>query len=352
MPARIVRRTDVTAAQARLSGAPEQQTQTRLRVREMWEAAALLAGSDIGLASTTHSQLALHREALRVALTSLPAPRPLPIQSPVQAPFIPREVPFIPSEVEGRASAVQAPLIPSEAPFIPSEAPFIPSEVEGRGSAVLLTLAEPSTLPWLERLLSADPNLSEADATLTLGIARSAHRRALDTLEADVRTVKTWSQQRTVAIGAACFVTVALLVVGFSVVQRLRRPTDLAAGKPFTLSSSWTTCHPEEGECGGFPMKIAFHTNEQNNPWYMVDLGEKKEFSTVSIRNRTDVALMRAIPLIVEVSDDAQNFKQVAERTESFVEWEAKFTPQTARYVRVRVPRVTTLHLEAVRVHK
>ena len=184
MPARIVRRTDVTAAQARLSGAPEQQTQTRLRVREMWEAAALLAGSDIGLASTTHSQLALHREALRVALTSLPAPRPLPIQSPVQAPFIPREVPFIPSEVEGRASAVQAPLIPSEAPFIPSEAPFIPSEapfipseVEGRGSAVLLTLAEPSTLPWLERLLSADPNLSEADATLTLWIARSAHGR-------------------------------------------------------------------------------------------------------------------------------------------------------------------------------
>lgn len=215
----------------------------------------------------------------------------------------------------------------------------------------LPVLADASAQPWLERLLAAAP-LSDPDAALTLGFARLAHRRALEELETDVTTVKTWQQQRIVALGFACLATIAVLVLGLAGVQRLTRPTDLAAGKPFTLSSSWTTCHPENGECGGYPMMITFHTNEQDNPWYMVDLGAPTQFSMVSIRNRTDVALMRAIPLIVEVSDDAKTFRQVAQRDESFVEWEAKFSPQTARYVRVRVPRVTTLHLEAVRVHR
>ena len=61
--------------------------------------------------------------------------------------------------------------------------------------------------------------------------------------------------------------------------------------------------------------------------------------------------MMRAIPLVLEVSDDGKAFREVARRTEEFSAWAPSFPPQTARYFRVRVDRVSTLHLEAVRVH-
>jgi hypothetical protein len=57
------------------------------------------------------------------------------------------------------------------------------------------------------------------------------------------------------------------------------------------------------------------------------------------------------VPLIVEVSNDDQNFQEVVRRTEIFWTWRPSFPTQHARYLRLRVPRRSILHLEAVNVH-
>jgi hypothetical protein len=60
----------------------------------------------------------------------------------------------------------------------------------------------------------------------------------------------------------------------------------------------------------------------------------------------------RAVPLILEVSNDGKSYRKVAERTRPFSTWNAKFESTDARYVRLRSPRKTMLHLERVSVRR
>jgi hypothetical protein len=53
---------------------------------------------------------------------------------------------------------------------------------------------------------------------------------------------------------------------------------------------------------------------------------------------------------VIELSDDATTWREVARRNEAFIDWEATFPSQTARYVRTRVTRRTILHLEGLSV--
>jgi hypothetical protein len=68
------------------------------------------------------------------------------------------------------------------------------------------------------------------------------------------------------------------------------------------------------------------------------------------VTNRDDCCLERAVPLVVEVSDDRKKWRTVARRADSFREWEGKFAPLKARYVRLRVDRHSILHLAKVSV--
>ena len=68
------------------------------------------------------------------------------------------------------------------------------------------------------------------------------------------------------------------------------------------------------------------------------------------VKNRGDCCGERAVPLVVEVSDDRKRFREVARRGEDFQFWSAEFEPVTARYVRLRSPVSTTLHLRQVSV--
>ena len=58
-----------------------------------------------------------------------------------------------------------------------------------------------------------------------------------------------------------------------------------------------------------------------------------------------------AVPLVLEVSDDGASWREVIRRPDVFATWYPTFPAQKARYVRLRVDRISTLHLEAVRVH-
>lgn len=139
-------------------------------------------------------------------------------------------------------------------------------------------------------------------------------------------------------------------VVGFSLVRWAVSKPDLAAGKPWRTSSSAGECHPEQTECIGSRTAILFHTNDEPNPWFEIDLSAPTQFSSVAVRNRGDAARERAVPLILEVSDDQKTWRELARREAVFDDWVARFEPVTARYVRLRVPRTSMLHLERVQI--
>jgi hypothetical protein len=127
---------------------------------------------------------------------------------------------------------------------------------------------------------------------------------------------------------------------------------DLAQGKAWRTSSKLFDCQREQEMCGGKRTAIFFHTMEEQNPWFEVDLGAPTHFSVVDVENRKDCCADRALPLVIEVSDDQSAFRVVARRAEPFLSWRARFQPVTARYVRARVERRSLLHLERFSVRE
>lgn len=191
----------------------------------------------------------------------------------------------------------------------------------------------------------------EGEVSHVLSRAREAHQRALETLERDTREERQLVRKRQLSVVTVILIAAIISAITGRVLLGRNAPVDLAAGKPFTLSSKWADCHPENNECGGYPTRILFHTHTEQSPWFQLDLGAPTAFSSATIVNRQDMALPLAVPLIIEVSDDGKSFREIARRDDVFTTWFATFPPQTARYVRLRVPRLSTLHLEAVRVH-
>jgi hypothetical protein len=127
---------------------------------------------------------------------------------------------------------------------------------------------------------------------------------------------------------------------------------DLARGRPWTASSQFpgnAGCKSPEQDCQentGF----FFHTAHQDSPSIEFDLGETKKISSVIVQNRVDCCADRALPLVVEVSEDHQEWREVIRRTTEFETWRAVFETTRARWVRLRVPRGTFLHLARVRI--
>jgi hypothetical protein len=151
-----------------------------------------------------------------------------------------------------------------------------------------------------------------------------------------------------IRISAIALTIVGLAVAVYATAVRQRLPPNLAEGRSWKTSSTWAICDPAHLWCGGAGTAILFHTQEEQSPWAEMDLGSPRNISRVDIRNRIDCCQERAVPLIIEVSDDERNWNVVARQDDQFVEWTAKFPPKVARYLRLRVPRRTMLHVEYV----
>lgn len=127
--------------------------------------------------------------------------------------------------------------------------------------------------------------------------------------------------------------------------------SDLASGKKWTASSqrdNWA----ESGKITDEPgIQILFHTKEDDSPWFVIDLEKPVSIASVDVLNRQDCCGERAVPLLVELSDDAKTWREVARRDEPFTAWKASFPAQDARYVRLRAPRKTYLHLQKIGIH-
>ncbi len=193
------------------------------------------------------------------------------------------------------------------------------------------------------------PELAERDQEAAAMLLRQVASRTLE-----VRCKKKRAYERTVLKRALRIASSVALLVGLilGVTALIPEKRNLAAGKPWTTSSKLYDCHPEKSECGGVETKMFFCTKEEPNPWFQYDLGSKTSFSSMTIVNRQDNGLQgRAIPLLVEVSDDGNTFREVIRRSEEFNIWKPTFAKQQARFVRLRVAKKSFFHLEAIRIH-
>jgi hypothetical protein len=125
---------------------------------------------------------------------------------------------------------------------------------------------------------------------------------------------------------------------------------NLADGRPWKTSSTFAVCDPAHASCADAVTDIFFHTQSEDSPWIEFDLGGRKGLRRVEVQNRSDCCQERAIPLVVEISDDEKTWAEVARRETPFGEWTARFPATQARYVRLRVARTSMLHLESVAI--
>jgi hypothetical protein len=157
-----------------------------------------------------------------------------------------------------------------------------------------------------------------------------------------------WHRVR-VLVAAALLISVTAFGVGW--IFATPEGPDLAEGKPWQASSAYpgytaTGLKPKNPSAGAF-----FCTNEDVEPWLKIDLRRSQQIGGATVVNRGDCCVERAPPLIIELSSDGQQWREVARTTDKFRTWKVSFKPSQARYVRLRSLRRTFLHLKDVRIH-
>lgn len=213
---------------------------------------------------------------------------------------------------------------------------------------------DPEQLGDAQRLLSLDEpfvffaDMPADEQRTTAAFLRGCALGALQQLEAPQQAVVRLQALRLIRLAT---VPLAGALVAVTVLALWPEKPDIARNKPWQASSALAQCNPEQAECAGTRTLIRFHTKYQDNPWFEYDMQAPVQFSSMTIRNRGDGNSERAVPLIVEVSDDRQTYREIARKKSDFSVWRPSFPAQQARYVRLRVPRSTFLHLEEVQVH-
>jgi hypothetical protein len=126
---------------------------------------------------------------------------------------------------------------------------------------------------------------------------------------------------------------------------------NLALGRPVTASSLNGYGPDPNLLTDGITDAIAFHTNGGEQQWVVIDLGEVKKFDKIVVYNRPGCCAERAVPLKVEVSNDNQNYRQIAERIETFNKWAANNLNAEGRYVRLKNTPPNFFHLAEVEIY-
>jgi hypothetical protein len=120
---------------------------------------------------------------------------------------------------------------------------------------------------------------------------------------------------------------------------------NLLAGKPYKISSVERSCDLPMS-CGN----AFFHTQAEDSPWIEYDLGKVTPLHKLEVLNRSDCCVERALPLVVELSLDHTQWREVARIAVEFNHWKTPLQA-SARYLRLRVDGRSTLHLKGVVVH-
>jgi hypothetical protein len=211
-----------------------------------------------------------------------------------------------------------------------------------RRPETLLSEMEPESVEAVRRSL-VDASPDSLDATDDDAKRARAFAEALvAVLDAPGRRVKRLLARRWAAISGLAL----LLVVLGLVVRALVIGPNLVAGRKLQTSSRWSGC-PSDPNC----VPLMFCTDNDPGPWVEFDLDRPRRVHRVDVTNRPDCCAERAIPLVVETSVDHATWTEVARRDDAFTKWTAEFPRTPARYVRLRVPRPSLLHLQDVEIH-
>jgi hypothetical protein len=227
--------------------------------------------------------------------------------------------------------------------------------------------AEPDGAPDLKQLWAdlppeAFPASVRDDATLELvrrKLVESSGPDRLSATDEDVARIRRFAEAlvadldvprrrvgqllgiRWAAIGGVA-VVVLLIVFG---VRTLVIGRNLVADRPPKTSTSWAGCSSDPG-C----VPLLFCTDDQADPWAEFDLGSAKPIHRVDVTNRDDCCGDRAVPLVIETSNDRVSWAELGRRNEEFTSFTLKFAPRVTRYVRFRVPKRTVFHLKDVAI--
>ncbi|MHC4230736.1 MAG: discoidin domain-containing protein, partial [Planctomycetota bacterium] len=112
------------------------------------------------------------------------------------------------------------------------------------------------------------------------------------------------------------------------------------------------------GACDGVTDgKWGFHTENELNPWWQIDLGQAVRLDRLAIYNRCDIA-ERASRLMILLSDDAENFREIYRHdgTVFFGHTDkkplvVKLDGAKGRYVRLQLPGRNYFHLDEVEIY-
>ncbi len=127
------------------------------------------------------------------------------------------------------------------------------------------------------------------------------------------------------------------------------------------MVSSGSKVTPEQdaiGACDGIKDgKWGFHTENENKPWWQIDLGRQISLDRLELYNRCDIP-ERASRILVLLSSDGRNFKKVYQHdgTPFFGYTDnkpliIKLNSAPCRYVRLQLPTKSYFHLDEVEIY-
>jgi hypothetical protein len=170
-------------------------------------------------------------------------------------------------------------------------------------------------------------------------------------LDRDDKRVRKIKLQRWIRVGTVT--ALALFCVGFGGLKlfQLSLGRNIALHRPIQVSSI-----AAEGTLGaelvdGITDNLGCHTDNEPNPYVIIDLGRQRRFDRLVVYNRADCCQERAIPLSIDVSDDGATFRTIAERKVVFEKWTAKDLHAKGRYVRLQLQTTQYLHLAEVEIY-
>jgi hypothetical protein len=196
--------------------------------------------------------------------------------------------------------------------------------------------------------------IRHAEVAAVLASAELPDRAALSAAELEVAYLvdEATAEHRLGRVTRRACWAMGLLVVAVAAALAL---LTLALRKPWeqytwSASSAWSG-FPQSGTLGQHgAYGLLFHTDEEDDPWVIVDLGKTRTIKEVLVKNRADMDTDRGLPLVVELGGPDRRFATVESRTTRFDVWDVKFAPRAARYVRLRAQGRTVLHLREVRI--
>jgi hypothetical protein len=156
--------------------------------------------------------------------------------------------------------------------------------------------------------------------------------------------------QRDWRVGGLALLLLAIVPATSRLNSYLEARADVSRGKPWTTSSVYEPVCQSPAHACGQTQGYFFSTKKEDSPWLVIDLTRPEAIRGAHVQNRRDCCPERAVPLVIEVSSDQRNWREVARTNETFDEWKVRFPAVVTRWVRFRIPRQSYLHLYDVRV--